>query len=170
MKIRANAWSRLGQNATFGGIGMIEVMKEHEDVQFITADVSTLLGLGKFKTNYPEHYFDVGIAEQNMVTVAAGMALEGNCVFVSTYASFLAVRGLEQIRHNLGYLQTNVKLVGMSSGCATGKSGISHWCTEDMAFMRAIPNMTVLSPRIFFLYLKDETSVNLFYDLIDSRQ
>lgn len=116
MKIRANAWSRLGQNATFGGIGMIEVMKEHEDVQFITADVSTLLGLGKFKTNYPEHYFDVGIAEQNMVTVAAGMALEGNCVFVSTYASFLAVRGLEQIRHNLGYLQTNVKLVGMSSG------------------------------------------------------
>lgn len=146
MKIRANAWSRLGQNATFGGIGMIEVMKEHEDVQFITADVSTLLGLGKFKTNYPEHYFDVGIAEQNMVTVAAGMALEGNCVFVSTYASFLAVRGLEQIRHNLGYLQTNVKLVGMSSGCATGKSGISHWCTEDMAFMRAIPNMTVLSP------------------------
>ena len=69
--------------------------------------------MGKFKTNYPEHYFDVGIAEQNMVTVAAGMALEGNCVFVSTYASFLAVRGLEQIRHNLGYLQTNVKLVGL---------------------------------------------------------
>ena len=86
------------------------------------------------------------IAEQNMVTVAAGMALEGNCVFVSTYASFLSVRGLEQIRHNLGYLQCNIKVVGMSSGCATGKSGISHWCTEDIAFMRAIPNMTVLSP------------------------
>lgn len=146
MKVRANAWSRLGENATFGGVGLIEVMKERDDVQFITADVSTLLGLGKFKATYLEHYFDVGIAEQNMVTVAAGMALEGNCVFVSTYASFLAVRGLEQIRHNLGYLQANVKIVGMSSGCCTGKSGISHWCTEDMAFMRAIPNMTILSP------------------------
>lgn len=146
MKIRANAWSKLGQNATFGGVGLIEVMKERDDIQFITADVSTLLGLGKFKATYPEHYFDVGIAEQNLVTVASGLALEGNCVFISTYASFLSMRGLEQIRHNLGYLQCNVKVVGMSSGCATGKSGISHWCTEDIAFMRAIPNMTVLSP------------------------
>lgn len=146
MKVRANAWSRLGQNAVFGGVGLIEVMKEHDNVQFITADVSTLLGLGKFKTQYPEHYYDVGIAEQNMVTVATGMALEGNCVFLSTYASFLVVRGLEQIRHNLGYLKANVKVIGMSAGCATGKSGISHWCTEDMAFLRAIPNMTVISP------------------------
>lgn len=146
MKIRAKAWSRLGQNATFGGIGLMEAMKEHDNIQFITADVSTLLGLGKFKTMYSEHYYDVGIAEQNMVTVAAGMALEGNCVFLSTYASFLVVRGLEQIRHNLGYLKTNVKIIGMSSGCATGKSGISHWCTEDMAFLRAIPNITVISP------------------------
>lgn len=146
MKIRANAWARLGQNAVFGGVGLMEVMKEHDNVQFITADVSTLLGLSKFKALYPEHYYDVGIAEQNMVTVAAGMALEGNCVFLSTYASFLVVRGLEQIRHNLGYLKTNVKVIGMSAGCATGKSGISHWCTEDMAFLRAIPNMTVISP------------------------
>ena len=146
MKIRANAWSRLGQNAVFGGVGLIEAMKEHDNIQFITADVSTLLGLGKFKAQYPEHYYDVGIAEQNMVTVAAGMALEGNCVFLSTYASFLVVRGLEQIRHNLGYLKSNVKVIGMSAGCATGKSGISHWCTEDMAFLRAIPNMTVISP------------------------
>ena len=91
MKIRANAWSRLGQNATFGGIGMIEVMKEHEDVQFITADVSTLLGLGKFKTNYPEHYFDVGIAEQNMVTVAAGMASSNQCK-ISWYVLWMCYR------------------------------------------------------------------------------
>ena len=146
MKIKANAWSRLGQNAAFGGVGLMAAMKEREDIQFITADVSTLLGLGRFKSLYPEHYFDVGIAEQNMVTVASGMALERNCVFISTYASFLSMRGLEQIRHNLGYLKCNVKVIGMSSGCATGKSGISHWCTEDIAFMRAIPNMTVLSP------------------------
>ena len=71
MKVRANAWSRLGQNATFGGIGMIEVMKEHENVQFITAAVSTLLGLGKFKANYPAHYNDVGIAEQSMLTLSS---------------------------------------------------------------------------------------------------
>lgn len=146
MKIRANAWSRLGQNAVFGGVGLMEAVKDRNDIRFITADVSTLLGLTRFKGQYPEYYYDVGIAEQNLVTVAAGMALEGKCVFISTYASFLTMRGLEQIRHNLGYLKCNVKVVGMSSGACTGKSGISHWCTEDLAFMRAIPNMTVLSP------------------------
>lgn len=146
MKIKANAWSRLGQNAVFGGVGLMEAVKDRNDIRFITADVSTLLGLTRFKSQYPEYYYDVGIAEQNLVTVAAGMALEGKCVFISTYASFLTMRGLEQIRHNLGYLKCNVKVVGMSSGACTGKSGISHWCTEDLAFMRAIPNMTVLSP------------------------
>ena len=131
MKIRAKAWSRLGQNATFGGIGLMEAMKEHDNIQFITADVSTLLGLGKFKAMYPEHYYDVGIAEQNMVTVAAGMALEGNCVFLSTYASFLVVRGLEQIRHNLGnwnvfrmryWKKWNFPLVYRRYGFFTGNS------------------------------------------------
>ncbi|WP_434309627.1 transketolase family protein [Hominifimenecus sp. rT4P-3] len=146
MKIRANAWSKLGQNATFGGIGMMEVVQENPNVKFITADVSTLLGLKRFKTMYPDNYIDVGIAEQNMVTVAAGLALEGNQVFVSTYASFVAMRGLEQIRHNLGYLKCDVKIVGMSAGACTGKSGISHWATEDIACMRAIPNMIVMSP------------------------
>ena len=146
MKVRATAWSRLGQNATFGGVGLMEVVKDRPDIQFVTADVSSLLGLKRYKDMYPLQYVDVGIAEQNMVTVAAGMAYEGNCVFASTYASFIALRGLEQIRHNLGYLKANVKIVGMSSGACTGKSGISHWCTEDLAFMRAIPNMTVLSP------------------------
>ena len=146
MKIKANAWSRLGQNAAFGGVGMMEVVQERPDVKFITADVSTLLGLKRFKTMYPDNYIDVGIAEQNMVTVAAGLALEGNQVFVSTYASFVAMRGLEQIRHNLGYLKCDVKIVGMSAGACTGKSGISHWATEDIACMRAIPNMIVMSP------------------------
>lgn len=146
MKIRANAWSRLGENAAFGGVGLMEAVKDREDIRFITADVSTLLGLGRFKAMYPDYYYDVGIAEQNLVTVASGMAIEGKCVFISTYASFLAVRGLEQIRHNLGYLKCNVKAVGMSSGLSVGKSGVAHWCTEDIAFMRAIPNMTVLSP------------------------
>lgn len=146
MKINAKAWSRLGQNATFGGVGLLEAIKDNDNLQFVTADVSTLLGLSRFKKLYPGHYLDVGIAEQNMVTVATGMAMEGNCVFISTYASFLVMRGLEQIRHNLGYLKSNVKVIGMSSGVCTGKSGISHWCTEDISFMRAIPNMIVLSP------------------------
>lgn len=146
MKVKASVWSKLGQNATFGGVGLIEVIKENPEVKFITADVGTLLGIKRFRATYPDNYLDVGIAEQNMVTVAAGLALEGNQTFISTYASFLVVRGLEQIRHNLGYLRCDVKVVGMSSGICTGKSGISHWCTEDIAFMRAIPNMIVLSP------------------------
>lgn len=146
MRINAAGWSKLGQNAAFGGVGLVKAAQENDKVNFITADVSTLLGLNKYKSLYPDRYFDVGIAEQNLVGVAAGMAFEGNCVFASTYASFVAVRALEQIRHNLGYLRANVKIVGMSAGCATGKSGISHWATEDLAYMRAIPNMTVLSP------------------------
>ncbi len=146
MRIKATVWSRLGQNASFGGVGLIRAAEEHDDLIFVTADVSTLLGLGKYKNLYADRYFDVGIAEQNLVGVAAGMAFEGKKVFVSTYASFLSARALEQIRHNLGYLKANVKVVGMSSGVATGKSGISHWCIEDIAYMRAIPNMTILSP------------------------
>ncbi|MEG2522325.1 MAG: transketolase C-terminal domain-containing protein [Lachnospiraceae bacterium] len=146
MKIKANTWSKLGQNATFGGVALMEVISHNPDLKFITADVSTLLGLKRFKTLYPDNYIDVGIAEQNMVTVAAGLALEGNQVFASTYASFLVMRALEQIRHNLGYLQCDVKLVGMSAGVCTGKSGISHWSTEDIALTRAIPNMVVMSP------------------------
>lgn len=146
MKIKAGAWSKLGQNAAFGGVGLMEAAKQREDLCFFTADVSTLLGAGRFKKLYPDRYYDVGIAEQNLVAAASGMAIEGNCVFASTYASFLVVRALEQIRHNLGYLQCNVKLAGMFAGVSTGKSGISHWCTEDLAFLRAIPNMTVLVP------------------------
>ena len=74
MKVRATAWSRLGQNATFGGVGLMEVVKDRPDIQFVTADVSSLLGLKRYKDMYPLQYVDVGIAEQNMVTVAAGMA------------------------------------------------------------------------------------------------
>lgn len=146
MKVKSGAWSRLGQNAAFGGVGLIRAMKQRGDIRFFTADVSTLLGLGKFKKLYPDCYYDVGIAEQNLVAAASGMAMEGNCVFASTYASFLTMRALEQIRHNLGYLKCNVKLVGMSAGVCTGKSGISHWSTEDLAFLRAIPNLTILVP------------------------
>ena len=81
-----------------------------------------------------------------MIGIAAGLALEGRCVFASTYASFVAVRSLEHVRQHLAHLQCNVKVVGFSAGVMSARSGIAHWATEDIAFMRALPDLTVFSP------------------------
>lgn len=88
---------------------------------------------------------NLGIAEQNMIGVASGLAMEGYNVFATTYASFIAVRSLEHVRQHLSHLQCNVKIVGTSAGVVAAKSGVSHWATEDLAFVRALPNLTVLS-------------------------
>ena len=87
----------------------------------------------------------MGIAEQNMIGIAAGLAMDGDCVFATTYASFIAVRSLEHVRQHLAHLQCNVKIVGTAAGVVAAKSGVSHWATEDLAFTRALPNLTVFS-------------------------
>jgi transketolase len=98
------------------------------------------------KISHPDQLFNVGIAEQNMIGIAAGLAKEGNCVFVTTYATFCSLRSLEQVRHNLSYMKFNVKVIGSSAGFAMGMSGNTHYAIEDIAVMRALPNMTVISP------------------------
>lgn len=142
----ARAWSRLGLRGAFGAIGIMEACENNENISVVTADTSGLLGLERFKKTYPDKFFNAGIAEQNMIGMAAGMAAEGECVYASTYASFISTRGYEFIRQNLGYLNHNVKVVGCASGVVTGTSGISHWSADDLALMRNIPNMLVLSP------------------------
>lgn len=149
MKIsRANirAWSRLGQRGSFFGIAMPEIAEDKENLKLLTADLSLLSGMDRFISAYPEKFLQVGIAEQNMIGIAAGLASEGDCVFASTYASFIAVRGLEHIRQHLSHLQCNVKIIGSAAGVVAARSGVSHWATEDIAFMRVLPNLTVLSP------------------------
>lgn len=139
-------WARMGQRGAVFGVAMPDIAARKDQVKLLTADLALLSGMERYAKKYPDKFLNVGIAEQNMVGIAAGLAMDGYCVFASTYASFIAVRSLEQIRQNLSHMGCNVKIIGSSAGAAAAKSGISHWATEDLAFLRALPNMTVLSP------------------------
>ena len=145
-KRNLTAWSRLGQRGVICGVALPEISESMERLKVVTADLGLLSGLDRFRKAYSNKYVNVGIAEQNMIGVAAGLAKEGNCVFATTYATFCSLRCLEQIRHNLGYMKFNVKVVGSSAGFAMGMSGNTHYAIEDIAVMRAIPNMIVISP------------------------
>lgn len=139
------AWSRLGQRGSVFAIALPQIAQQKDNLKLLTADLSLLSGMERFVTAYPDKFLNVGIAEQNMIGIASGLAMEGYCVFATTYASFIAVRSLEHVRQHLSHMQCNVKLIGSAAGVIAAKSGVSHWATEDLAFVRALPNMTVLS-------------------------
>lgn len=139
------SWSRLGQRATFFGIAMPEIAEAKDNLMVLTADLALLSNLERFAAQYPDKFLNVGIAEQNMIGIASGLAMEGDCVFATTYASFIAVRSLEHVRQHLSNLKLNVKLVGTAAGVVAARSGVAHWASEDVAFMRVLPNMTVMS-------------------------
>ncbi|MBC7906142.1 MAG: transketolase [Rhodospirillaceae bacterium] len=138
-------WSKIGSRATFGLV-MADLGKTVDDLMVLTADTSTSAGLDRFKKAFPDKFQDMGIAEQNMVGVAAGLASEGFKVVTATFAPFMTMRCCEQVRINLGYMQHGVTLVGLASGVVLGTLGYTHCCVEDLAVMRAIPGLTVLSP------------------------
>lgn len=139
------AWARLGQRGAFFAVAMPQIAEQKENLKLLTADLALLSGMDRFRAAFPEKFINAGIAEQNMIGMAAGLAMEGDCVFATTYASFIAVRSLEHVRQHLSHMQCNVKIVGSAAGTVAAKSGISHWATEDLAFMRVLPNLTVLS-------------------------
>ncbi len=112
----------------------------------LTADVSTSAGLERYRANHPNQYLDVGISEQNMIGVAAGLADAGYQVFTTTFAPFQSMRCLEQIRVDLGYMHTPVRMVGLASGLYHIYLGNTHCCIEDIGVLRTIPGMTILSP------------------------
>lgn len=112
----------------------------------MSADLGNSSGLDRFKATYPEKFLNIGIAEQNMIGVAAGLAKEGYNVFATSFAPFIAMRSSEQIRMNLGYMEMNVKAVAIGSGVVMAFLGNSHYGIEDAAVMRAIPNLTVVCP------------------------
>ncbi|MFY0520172.1 transketolase family protein [Lysinibacillus sp. UGB7] len=145
--------ARLGQRGTFGMV-MLEKAKENEDLLVITADVSIPAGLDRYRKQYPDKFIDVGIAEQNMIGIAAGLASEGFDVYTTTYAPFHTLRCLEQIRMDIGEMKQPVRMVGLSSGVVLGMIGNMHCSFEDIAVIRAIPNITIISPADSFELVK----------------
>ena len=140
------AYAKLGQKGAAAGIGMMELAKRDPDMRVVVADSVAIASLDRFYTNYPDRVINAGISEQSMVGIAAGLSSEdGRAVYACTYAEFVVTRALEFVRHNLAYHNFNVKLVGNSAGFAMETLSISHWATEDIAFARALPNMTILS-------------------------
>jgi transketolase len=142
---RIAQWSRLGSRAVYGQ-ALLEIAHSAPKVIAISADLGNSSGLDRFKSSFPDRFVNVGIAEQNMIGVAAGLAKEGFNVFASSFAPFISLRAGEQIRMNLGYMQHNVKAVGIGSGLSMGFLGNSHFGTEDLAVMLSIPNLTVIAP------------------------
>jgi transketolase len=144
-KRKAVGFSRIGSRAAYG-MTLFELAPDYDDLMVVTADTSTSAGLDRFRKTFPEKYLDVGIAEQNAMGVAAGLASEGMRVALSTFAPFQTMRCCEQIKVNLGYMKHKVVFTGLASGVVLGTLGYTHCCIEDMAIMRSIPNITVLSP------------------------
>ena len=138
-------WSMLGMRGVFA-MRMAELAKDHPELVVLTADLGQLSGLDRFKSEYPQQFINAGIAEQNLVGMAAGLAHEGMKPFVTTYATFLSMRSAEQIRHLCAYAKNPVRLIASGAGFAMGMSGNSHYTYEDLSIMRAIPDMTVISP------------------------
>ena len=138
-------WSTIGARATVG-IAALELAKQIDNLMVLTCDVSTSGGLDRFRKTFPEKYLDLGIAEQNMIGVAAGLASENFNVITTTFAPFQTMRCCEQIKVNLGYMRQKICMVGIASGLALGTLGYTHCCIEDISIMRSIPGITVVSP------------------------
>jgi transketolase len=128
------------------GQAILSLAESAPELMVLSADLGNSSGLDRFRKTYPEQFVNVGIAEQNLVGVAAGLAKEGFTVFATSFAPFLAMRASEQIRMNMGYMDLPVKAVAIGSGVSMAYLGNSHYGIEDAAVMRAIPNMTVVSP------------------------
>ena len=141
----ARQWSRLGSRGVFGQ-AILSLGADHPDLMVMSADLGNSSGLDRFKASFPDQFLNIGIAEQNLVGVAGGLAKEGYNVFVTSFAPFISMRAAEQVRMNLGYMALNVKAVAIGSGLAMAFLGNSHYGIEDAAVMRAIPNLTVVCP------------------------
>lgn len=123
-----------------------EIAAENKDLVVLDADLAAATKTGIFKKAYPERFFDCGIAEANMMGVAAGLAACGKIPFASTFAMFAAGRAYEIVRNSIGYPHLNVKIGATHAGISVGEDGATHQCNEDIALMRTIPGMTIINP------------------------
>ena len=128
------------------GNALVELGKEAENLVVLDADLAAATKTGVFQKAFPDRHIDCGIAESNMMGIAAGIASTGKVPFVSTFAMFAAGRAFEQVRNSIGYPHLNVKIGATHAGFSVGEDGASHQCNEDLALMRVIPGMTVINP------------------------
>lgn len=128
------------------GEALAELADKYDDLYVLDADLAAATKTGIFKKKYPERFIDCGIAEANMMGVAAGMAATGKRVFASSFAMFAAGRAFEIVRNSIGYPHLNVKIGATHAGISVGEDGATHQCNEDIALMRTIPGMTVINP------------------------
>ena len=128
------------------GAALAELGAQYENLVVLDADLAGATKTGTFKKAFPDRHFDCGIAEANMVCIAAGMSTAGLVPFASSFAMFAAGRAFEQVRNSIGYPHLNVKIGATHGGISVGEDGASHQCCEDFALMRSIPGMTVICP------------------------
>lgn len=128
------------------GNALVELGKEHENLVVLDADLAGATKTATFKKAFPERHIDCGIAEANMIGIAAGLATTGKVPFASSFAMFAAGRAFEQIRNSVAYPQLNVKIGATHAGISVGEDGATHQCNEDIALMRTIPGMVVINP------------------------
>lgn len=136
------------KKATRDGYGsaLVELAEAYDNLIVMDADLAAATKTGVFKKAYPDRFFDAGIAECNLMGVAAGLAATGYLVFASSFAMFAAGRAFEQVRNTIGYPHLNVKIGATHAGISVGEDGASHQCCEDIALMRTIPGMVILNP------------------------
>lgn len=140
--------SEIIKKATRDGYGaaLVELAESEPNLVVLDADLAAATKTGAFKKAYPDRFFDCGIAEGNMMGVAAGLASTGKIVFASSFAMFAAGRAFEQVRNSIGYTHLNVKIGATHGGISVGEDGATHQCCEDFALMRSIPGMVILNP------------------------
>jgi len=142
----SRTYSRLGQAGSLFGMGLFDAIEAVGNTFLLTADMGKPAGMSRFKTRYPEHFINLGIAEQNLIGIAAGFASEGHPVVASAQAAFISMRSFEQVRQYLGYMKLPIVTVGVSAGFGLTFFGNTHYAIEDIAVMRTIPGITILSP------------------------
>ena len=128
------------------GEAITALAETNPDIVVLDADLAEATKTGIFKKKYPERFIDCGIAECNMIGIAAGLATCGKVPFAASFAMFSAGRAFEQVRNSVGYPHLNVKIVGSHAGISVGEDGATHQCCEDIALMRSIPGMVILNP------------------------
>ncbi len=144
-RLQMRTWSMLGKRGTFG-TAFSEFAEGRQNTIAMSADFTRSSGLERFSKAHPKQFINVGIAEQNLLGVASGLASEGNNVFVTSFAAFIATRCYEQVKIHCGYMKHNIKVVGLASGFGVQQQGNTHYGLDDLCLMRSIPSLTILSP------------------------
>lgn len=161
-RIQIRTWSILGKRGTFGS-AINELAPAEDNFMAISADFVRSSGLERFSKSHPEKCLNIGIAEQNMIGVASGLASEGYNVFATSFASFICTRSYEQVKIHCGYMKHNIKVVGLAAGFGVQQQGNTHYGLDDICLMRAIPGLTIVSPADSLEVVK-ATEALLHYD------